>query len=228
MDEKKHKAKKKNTFDVETSIKAAVNLMFTQMQATLGFKLFGYRAVAAMINEFKRLEEVLMPGKKAVTAINPETLSAEEKEKLLNAVNIIKQKRDGTIRCRTCADGSKQKRYLGKYESVASPTVSLESLFTTLVIDSYEERDIATFGIPGAYLHAKIPADKNVILKLRGHFVDIMCEINEEYRQYIRYEQGKKFLYFKVLRAIYGCIESALQWYNLYTQTLKAEGYILN
>ena len=32
----------------------------------------------------------------------------------------------------------------------------------------------------------------------------------------------------KVLRAIYGCIESALQWYNLYTQTLKSEGYILN
>ena len=32
----------------------------------------------------------------------------------------------------------------------------------------------------------------------------------------------------KLLRAIYSCIKSALQWYNLYTQTLKAEGYILN
>ena len=32
----------------------------------------------------------------------------------------------------------------------------------------------------------------------------------------------------KVLRGIYVCIESSLQWYNLYTQTLKAEGYILN
>ena len=32
----------------------------------------------------------------------------------------------------------------------------------------------------------------------------------------------------KVLREIYVCIELALQWYNLYTQTLKAEGYILN
>ena len=60
------------------------------------------------------------------------------------------------------------------------------------------------------------------------HFVDIMYDINGEYRQYVRYEQGKKVLYLKVLRAIYGYIESALQWYNLYTQTLKAEGYILN
>ena len=34
MAEKKHETKKKNTFDVETSIKAAVNVIFTQIQAT--------------------------------------------------------------------------------------------------------------------------------------------------------------------------------------------------
>ena len=124
--------------------------------------------------------------------------------------------------------GENKKNNLGKDESVASPTISLESLFMTLVIDAHEERDVATFDILGSYLHAEMPAYKNVILKLRGHFVGIMCDINGEYRQYVRYEQGKKVLYLKVLRAIYGCIESALLWYNLYTQTLKAEGYILN
>ena len=101
-------------------------------------------------------------------------------------------------------------------------------LFTNLVIDVYEERDIATFNVTGPYLQAKMPADKNVILKLRGHFVDIMCDINKEYRKYVRYEQGKKVLYLKVLREIYDCIESALQWYSLYTQTLKSEEYIYN
>ena len=212
MKKKNHETKKKNTFDVETSIKASVNVMFTQMQATRGFKLFGERALAAMIKELKQLEEVPIPGKKVVTAINPDTLSAKDKAKSLNAVNIIKQKLDGTIKGRTCDNGSKQKRYLGKDDSVASPTVSLESLFTTLVIDAHEERGVATFDIQGAYLHAEMPADKNEILKLHGHFADIMCDINGEYRQYVRYEQGKKVLYLKVLRAIYGCIESALQW----------------
>ena len=125
MYEKKHETEKKNTFDVETSIKAYVNVMFTQMQATRGFKLFGERAVAVMIKELKQLEEGPMPGKKVVTAINTDTLSTEDKAKPLNVVNLIKQKRDGTIKGRTCADGSKQKRYLGKDESVASPTVSL-------------------------------------------------------------------------------------------------------
>ena len=70
-----------------------------------------------------------------------------------------------------------------------SPTLSLESLFTTLVIDAHEERNVATFDIPRAYLHADMPSDKNMILKLRGHFVDIMYDINGEYRQYVRYEQ---------------------------------------
>ena len=126
MEEKKHETKKKDTFDVETSIKAAVNVMFMQMQATRGFKLFGERAVAAMIKELIQLEEGPMPIKKVVTTINPDTLSAEDKAKSLNAVNLIKQKRDGTIKGRTCADGSKQKVYLGKDESVASPTISLE------------------------------------------------------------------------------------------------------
>ena len=64
MDENKYETKKKNTFDVETSIKSAVNVMFTQIQATQGFKLFGERAVAAMIKELKQLEEGPMPGKR--------------------------------------------------------------------------------------------------------------------------------------------------------------------
>ena len=120
-----------------------------------------------------------MPGKKVVAAIDPDIFSAEDKAKALNDVNLIKQKIDRTIKGITCVDGSKQKIYLGKDESVASPTVSLESIFTTLLIDENEKRDIAAFGILGAYLHADIPADKNVILKLRGRFVDIMCNINK-------------------------------------------------
>ena len=67
-----------------------------------------------------------------------------------------------------------------------------------------------------------------MILKLHVSFVDILCGINEEYTQYVRYERGQKLLYLRVLREIYGCIESALQWHNLYTKTLKTEGYKLN
>ena len=63
------------------------------------------------------------------------------------------------------------------------PTVALQSLISTLVIDVYEQRDVATFDIPGAYLHAEMPTEKIMLLKLKGNFIDIMCSINEEYRQ---------------------------------------------
>ena len=55
-----------------------------------------------------------------------------------------------------------------------------------------------------------------------------MCDIKEDYRQYLRYDNGQKVLYLRVLGEIYGCIELTLQWYNFYTKTLKYEGYELN
>jgi len=85
-------------------------------------------------------------------------MTYEDKTKhTLEAVNLIQEKRSGKIKGRTCADRSKQKRYLKEGESIASPTVSLEALMATLVIDAYEGRDIVTFDVPGAYLHADIP-----------------------------------------------------------------------
>ena len=61
-----------------------------------------------------------------------------------------------------------------------------------------------------------MPKYKQVILKLKGQFVDIMCEINWEYKKHVRYENGQKNLYLLTLQAIYRFIESDLLWYSLY------------
>ena len=45
-------------------MRVATNVMFTQMQATTGFKFFGEKAVAAMFKELKQLEHGPMPGKR--------------------------------------------------------------------------------------------------------------------------------------------------------------------
>ena len=97
----------------------------------------------------------------------------------------------------------------------------MEALFTTLLIHIFEVRDVATFDIPGAYIHAKMPKDKTVVLKLKGKFVSIMCEINPEYKQHVRIEVKTSVLYLSVLRTLYGCIESEIQWYILYKPTLE-------
>ena len=68
---------------------------------------------------------------------------------------------------------------------------------------------------------------ERVLTKLKNRFVDIMCEVNTEYKSYVRYEVKTKVLYLRVIRAIYGCLESALLWYNLYSSTLQKMGLTL-
>ena len=99
---------------------------------------------------------------------------------------------------------------------------------TSYVIYAKEGRDVATVDVPGAYLHAKMPDGKRVILKLVGIYVDIMCQVNPEFKEYVVMEKGKKTLYLRVLRALYGCLESALLWYDLYSETLCKHGFKLN
>ena len=36
-------------------------------------------------------------------------------------------------------------------------------------------------------------------MKLRGYFVDIMFQVNPEYKQHVKYENGKEVLYMLVL-----------------------------
>ena len=66
-----------------------------------------------------------------------------------------------------------------------------EGLFTTLIIDPMEGRHTYFFDVPGAYLHAEMPK-KIVLMKLRGYFVDIMCEVNPEHKNDTVYKNGKK------------------------------------
>ena len=213
----------------------AANYLFTQvnehaqMSAKAGIKKFGDRAVAAMLSEYKQLNTGAMPGKPVFGTIDPATLTNEEKRRALEAVNLIKKKRCGKIKGRTCANGSKQKRYLKHGETISSPTVSLEAIIGTLLIDVKEGRDVAIFDVPGAFLQAEMPAEKKLLMVFRDEFVDIMCEVNPEYKKYVTTDRnGNRILYVKVLRAIYGCIESALLWYELYVKTLKGMGFKLN
>ena len=112
---------------------------------------------------------------------------------------------------------------------MASPTVFLEGLITSLAVAGFEGRHVYSFDVPGAFLQAELPEDKLLLLRLNGEFVDVMCKVNPEHQKNIIIDKnGKKILYMKVVRALYGCIEAALAWYNLFSETLQEEGFILN
>jgi len=124
------------------------------------------------------------------------------------------------------ADGRPQRKYIAK-EDATSPTVSTEALLVSLIIDAFEGRDVATADVAGAYLHAEM--DEFVIMKItNSHHIRIMCDIDPIYKEYITVENRKEVLYVQLLKALYGCIKSALLWYMLFTSVLKDMGFVLN
>ena len=82
-----------------------------------------------------------------------------------------------------------------------------------MVIDAYEDRKVKTSDVPGEYLKIYLPKDNCALLLMEGKFVDIMCDINPEYNQHVRFKDGIKTLYLRILKAIYGIIKSDLLWY---------------
>jgi hypothetical protein len=96
----------------------------------------------------------------------------------------------------------------------------------SLIMDAEERRDVATADVHGAYLRADMI--DFTLLKMEGASVDIMCDVCEDYRKFVCIENGKKALYLKLLKALCGCVQSALLWYELFTGTLQKMGFVLN
>ena len=81
------------------------------------------------------------------------------------------------MRGRGCADGHKQQ---GKYEKedVTSPTVALESVLLTSIIDAHENRDVAVVDISGAFLQAD--QDEDVWVLFDGTLAELMVKMSPE------------------------------------------------
>ena len=55
-----------------------------------------------------------------------------------------------------------------------------------------------------------------------------MYQVNLEYYQHLRYENGEKVFYILVSREICGCVESALLWYNIFSAIIEGLGFEIN
>lgn len=154
-------------------------------------------------------------------------LIEEQKCRALRAINLIKEKRNGALKGRTVADGRGQRGYVHK-EEATSPSLGLDSFILSLLIDASEGRDVGLLDVSGAYLRSVFPPDQFIILKFEGEFVDIMIDVNPMYASEVRMENGKKVLYVRLIQALYGCMESASLWYNLFSEKLQKIGFEIN
>lgn len=70
--------------------------------------------------------------------------------------------------------------------------------------------------------------DDFVVMKFTGESVDILCDMNSIHSKFVTIEKHNKVLYVKLINAIYGCVKSALLWHDLFHNTLKEMGVVLN
>ena len=194
--------------------------VMNQMTAKAGIKKHGKAAEAALMREFAQLEEL-----DVYEPVSANSLTREQRTGALRAINLIKEKRDGRLKGRTVADGRPQRSLYDKSQT-ASPTVSTDALMLSIMIDAHEGRDVATADVAGAYLKADM--DDFVVMKFTGESVDILCNMNPEHTNFVSNEKGNKVLYVRLVKAIYGCVKSALLWYDLFHNTLKEIGFLLN
>ena len=71
-------------------MQAAVTVFFTHMNENKGIKFFSQRAIAAMIKEFKKLYEGVMPGNLVVITLTHDELIDAEIRQAIEAENRIK------------------------------------------------------------------------------------------------------------------------------------------
>ena len=169
-----------------------------QVSVKEGIKRHGAKAIAAVLKEYTQLHD-----KDVFDPEDATLLTEEAKKAALNLLTMVKKKRDESIKGRACADGRKQRLYIPK-EEVTSPTVQLESLILTMLIDAQEGRDIAVADVGGAFLLSEMP--DYVRVKITGKLVDIMCLVRPEYDKFVTIENGRKILYMRLKIALNGCM----------------------
>jgi Reverse transcriptase (RNA-dependent DNA polymerase) len=193
----------------------------TQYSMKQGIKEFGEDGVEAVLNELRQLHD-----RKVLEPIQPNELTREEKRAALHYLMFLKKKRCGRIKGRGCADGRKQRIYTTK-EEASSPTVSIEALMLSCVIDAKERRDVATLDIPGAFMQADM--DETVHMKLEGKMAELLVRIDPtHYQQFVRTENGRVILYVKLNKALYGTLKAALLFWRLLSEKLTGMGFIVN
>ena len=203
---------------------------FYQMVQTYGLKAglkkFGPRGKQAAYKELKQLHQRIV-----FKPVKVEDLTPQEKAKAMESLMFLVEKRDKRVKARYVADGSSQRPYTPK-EEAASPTAYTDSIFVTATIDAKQNRDVMTLDVPNAFVQTIVPykeGDEKIIMKIRGHLVDMLLEISPEtYKDYVTYENGKKVLYVHMLKALYGMMKASILYYNKFRKDIEAEGYEIN
>ena len=147
-------------------------ILVQQYNLKTGMELFGNRAKEATTNELQQIHDF-----GTYIPVMSKELTREEKIKALYALMFIVEKRDGRVKARKVAVGSKQRTFPGYVKSDwSSPTVTTDGVIITSTIEAHEGRDVAVLDLPNEFLHADNKEERLMLLK--GKLAELMVQIN--------------------------------------------------
>ena len=152
--------------------------IMAQLSLKQGLKKWGQRGADSVMKEMRQMHDL-----QAFFPRDPKTMTKQQRIQALSSLIFLKEKANGEIKSRTCINGAPQRKYIKK-EDAASPTVSTDGVFIVNAINAYEERDVATMDLPGAFLNTL--TDELVFMVLKGELCELMVKVDPKiYRRYM-------------------------------------------
>jgi len=205
---------------LHVGLEALEHTVLTQHFVKKGLQVLGQAGADAVISEMTQLHDM-----NAIIPQKANMMMRQEKKDALEHLMFLKKKRCGRIKGRGCANG--RKRLYKTKEETRLPTVTMDGLFLSCVIDAKEGRDVATVDIPRAFLQAKI--DEVMHMRLTGPLAMLLAKVDKNlYEKYITTEKGKPVMYVKLACALYGTLQAALLFWKDLTTKLQEWGFTIN
>jgi hypothetical protein len=202
-----------------------VEMVMTQLSLKAALKQWGKDAKAAVEAEAKQLH-----WRNSFRPVHWKDVDKERRKQILESHVFVKKKRTGQIKARKVTGGNKQRDFISK-ENASSPTVAMESVLLTSLVDAQENCDIAIVDILNAFIQMVVENNEDkIVMRIRGHMVDVLANVAPRvYGPYVSTDkQGRKQLLVECLNAIYGTMVGSLLYYCKFTRSLKNQGYVMN
>ena len=166
-------------------------------------------------------------GKSTFHPISKKTLSEAELKAVIRSSCFVKEKTtpEDKVKARVVAGGNQQDKSIYTLDETSSPTVSTAAVAITVAIAANEGKHVITMDVETAYLNKKMIDDKPVYMKIGPLITAILSRLDSNFE---KYQDGNGAVIVRLDKALYGCIESAVLWYEDLKATLEADKYQAN
>ena len=190
-----------------------------------GIDKLGYEATKAIVIEMQQLIE-----KDVLEGRFIDDLTLDELKRIITCRMFLKEKTnaDGVfekVKARLVAGGHLQDRDV--YDNGSSPTASTTVVFIESAIAAKLGNAVAHIDFSGAFLNADMPTngDHVVHMRLNKYLTQVLVKLDSSYEKFVERDGT---LVCRLKKALYGTIEAARLWYEMFVEDAKRFGYLVN